>query len=71
MCLLKTSDGAYALGLRNLFQLYRPILDSWWLYNATFLPPKLIAWQEEGQLTIRLKGLFSRIKQEAEKHDSC
>jgi predicted ABC-type ATPase len=57
----------YVLGVRNLFQLYRPILDSWWLYDATFLPPKPIAWQKEGQLTVKQKGLFSRIKKEAEK----
>ena len=59
----------YVLGMRNFFQLYRPILDSWWLYDASHLPPKPIAWLREGQLTVRLKGLFNLIQKQAEKYE--
>ena len=34
-------------GIRNLFQLYRPQLNAWWLYDASRLPPKVVA-QEDG-----------------------
>lgn len=56
----------YVAGVRNLFRLYRPILDDWWLYNASGLPPKLIAAQERDQLTIKQKRLYCRIEQQAE-----
>ena len=56
----------YAAGVRNLFRLYRPILDGWWLYNASSLPPKLIAAKERDQLTAKQKLLYCRIEQQAE-----
>ena len=43
----------YGTGIRNLLQLYRPLLDGWWLYDASRLPPQLIAKEEEGRLTIK------------------
>jgi predicted ABC-type ATPase len=57
----------YAAGLRNLFCLYRSILDGWWLYDASRLPPKLIALEEGKKLTVKQKRLFGRIEREAEK----
>jgi predicted ABC-type ATPase len=56
----------YTAGVRNLFRLYRPILDGWWLYNASSLPPKLIAAKERDQLTVKQKRLYRRIEQQAE-----
>lgn len=56
----------YVAGVRNLFRLYRPILDDWWLYNASSLPPKLIAANERDQLTVKQKRLYRRIEQQAE-----
>jgi predicted ABC-type ATPase len=57
----------YAAGLRNFFRLYRPILDSWWLYDASRLPPRLIASEERGRLIVKQRRLFRRIQQQAEK----
>ena len=37
----------FVSGLRNLFHLYRPVLDAWWLYDASRLPPPIIASEEE------------------------
>jgi predicted ABC-type ATPase len=60
----------YLTGLRKLFGLYRPIVDGWWLYDASRLPPKMIAKEEQGRPTIKLKRLYRRIEQQArEKHE--
>ena len=56
----------YQAGVRNLFRLYRPILNSWWLYDASRLPPKLIAIEEDGQLVVKRKRLYRRIEKQAE-----
>jgi len=53
----------YAAGVANLFQLYRPILDGWWLYDASRLPPRLIASEEKGRLTVKQKRLYRQIEQ--------
>ena len=54
----------YKAGARNLFRLYLPILDGWWLYDASRLPPKLIASEERTQLTVKQKRLYPRIEQQ-------
>jgi predicted ABC-type ATPase len=56
----------YDVGVRNLFGLYRPILDGWWLYDASHLPPRLIASEEHSKLTVKQKRLFGRIERQAE-----
>jgi predicted ABC-type ATPase len=57
----------YGAGVGNLFELYRPISDGWWLYDASCLPPKLIASQEGRHLTVKQKRLYRRIEKQAEK----
>ena len=52
-------------GIRNLFQLYRPRLDAWWLYDASRLPPKVVA-EEDGELQLFHSGLFEEIKRSVE-----
>jgi predicted ABC-type ATPase len=59
----------YAAGVRNLVRLYRPILDGWWLYDASRLPPRLVAFEEQGQLTIKQKRLYRRFEQQAQTED--
>jgi predicted ABC-type ATPase len=56
----------YHAGLRNLFRLYRPILNSWWLYDASRLPPNLIAIEEDGQLVVNRKRLYRQIEKQTE-----
>jgi predicted ABC-type ATPase len=56
----------YAAGVRNLFRLYRPITDGWWLYDASRLPPKLVASEERRHLTVKQKRLYRRIEKQAE-----
>lgn len=59
----------YAAGIRNFFQLYEPILDDWWIYNASKLPPQLIASRTQVPVTTEMKSLFSQIKDQAEVSD--
>jgi predicted ABC-type ATPase len=56
----------YTAGLRNFFGLYRPILDGWRLYDASRLPPRQIAREEQGRLSIKQKRLYRRIERQAE-----
>ncbi len=53
-------------GIRNLFKLYMPRLDAWWFYDASQIPPKIIAEEEDGELKLSRSDLFTRIKQRAE-----
>lgn len=53
----------FASGLRNLFDLYRPIVDAWWLYDASRLPPTTIAKEKDGHLQIVQPGLYNQIAQ--------
>lgn len=45
----------------NLFKLYRPLLDSWYLFDNSTEIPRLIAKEREGHLTIIDEELFTRI----------
>jgi predicted ABC-type ATPase len=56
----------YGAGVRNLFWLYRPISDGWWLYDASRLPPRLIASEERRHLTVKQTKLYRRIEKQAE-----
>ena len=38
------------------------MLDCWWLYDASRLPPALIAWEEAGSLTVVDADLFDQIQ---------
>jgi predicted ABC-type ATPase len=58
----------YAAGVQNLFQIYLPIFDCWWLFDASRFPPALIASAEEGGLrTIKHEKLYQRIENQGEK----
>jgi hypothetical protein len=56
----------YAAGVLNLFRLCRPTLHGWWLYDASRLPPRLIAVEGDGQLVVKQKRLYRRIEQQTE-----
>ncbi len=56
----------FASGIQNMFKLYMPILDAWWLYDASRLPPKIVAQKEEGRTQLSNSELFNQIKQNIE-----
>ncbi len=54
----------YYLGIRNFFRLYRPLLDSWSLFDASRLPPKLIAIEKDGPIVVKQRRLYRRIEKQ-------
>jgi len=52
----------FAAGLRNFFRLYRPRCDCWSLYDASRLPPALVAREEPDSMTIIDSDLFDQIQ---------
>lgn len=45
----------------NFFKLYKPLLDSWMLFDNSESIPRLIAQEKEGQLNIIDENLFNQI----------
>lgn len=52
----------FTAGLNNFFGLYRPIFDEWWLYDASALPPRLIATERKGKLQVKNPTRYDEIK---------
>ena len=48
-------------GIYNLFRFYRPLLDSWMLFDNSSAKPSLIAREKAGKLIIKEKYLFEKI----------
>jgi predicted ABC-type ATPase len=55
----------FAKGLWNLFHHYRPLLDSWTVFDNSTDAPLLIATEEAGQMLIHNAPIFARISQVA------
>lgn len=56
----------YKTGIRNLFHLYQREVDAWWIYDASRLPPTVIAQEGDGEFLAHDGQLFQRIKQKIE-----
>ena len=48
-------------GIYNLFRFYRPLLDSWMLFDNSSAKPSLIAREKAGKLVIKDRYLFEKI----------
>ena len=53
-------------GLPNLFQLYRPLLDSWVIFDNSSDTPNMIAFEKLGQLQIVASDLFAKLSRSLE-----
>lgn len=53
----------YDLGLRNLFDFYLPLFDSWRLFDNSTLEPRTIARYEGGQLAVTDAALYGHVVQ--------
>jgi predicted ABC-type ATPase len=53
-------------GLPNLFQLYRPLLDSWVIFDNSSDTPNMIAFEKLGQLQIVDSDLFAKLSRNLE-----
>ncbi len=52
----------YGGGLRNFFALYRPLADTWRMYDSSLLPvPRLIAWGEGPATTVADERLWAQV----------
>jgi predicted ABC-type ATPase len=51
-------------GLSNLFQLYRPLLDSWVIFDNSSDTPNMIAFEKLGQLQIVNSDLFAKLSKD-------
>jgi predicted ABC-type ATPase len=57
----------FGLGLRNLFQLYLPLVDTWWLYDTSAFPPALVAHGSEMHRQIFEAELYESIQRAGER----
>ena len=53
----------FKLGISNLFSLYMTLVDDWWLYDASRLPPQRIALRQDSQLQVLQPKLYSDIRE--------
>jgi predicted ABC-type ATPase len=52
----------YKAGLQNFFHFYRQLTDAWWFYDASQLPPVVIAQQGDGKIELLNEQLFNKIQ---------
>jgi predicted ABC-type ATPase len=52
----------FQAGLRNFFQLYAPLVNSWYLLDGSHLPPSLIADRSDRAVQTHQPELFQMIK---------
>lgn len=52
----------YRTGIRNFFQFYESVADQWWLYDASQLPPVVIAQGDGDHLMLHDRKLFLHVK---------
>ena len=53
-------------GIKNFFNLYQSILDSWMLFDNSGSIPRVIAEEESKKIKIHDRNLFSKIVKWAE-----
>ncbi len=51
----------FAKGLTNFVNLYRPILDSWFIFDNSKATPKLVAFEKSGKREILDPKVFNKI----------
>jgi predicted ABC-type ATPase len=51
----------FAKGLTNFCNLYRPILDSWFIFDNSKVTPKLVAFEKSGKREILDPEVFDKI----------
>ncbi len=57
----------FGRSMQNFWKVYRPLLDSWTVFNTSTAPPALIAKEEDSKLTVADADVFSRILKSAER----
>jgi predicted ABC-type ATPase len=57
----------FGRSVQNFWRAYRPLLDSWMVFNTSTAPPALIAKEESGKLTVADADVFTRVFKNAER----
>ena len=57
----------FGRSVQNFLKVYRPLFDSWTVFNTSTAPPALIAKEEGGKLTVADTDVFARIFKNAER----
>ncbi len=57
----------FGRSVQNFWRVYRPLLDSWTVFNTSTAPPTLIAKEAGGKLTVADAEAFGRIFKNAER----
>lgn len=57
----------FGRSVQNFLRIYRPLLDSWMVFNTSVAPPALIAKEESGKLIVTDADVFARIFKNAER----
>ena len=52
----------FGAGLRNFFEIYAPLANSWYLYNGSQLPPQLVADRIDGAMRVHQAKLYESIQ---------
>jgi predicted ABC-type ATPase len=52
--------------IQNFFTIYRPVMNSWKLYENELLGPRLLAVEKYGRLVVRDRLQFAQVQREAE-----
>jgi len=57
----------FGRSVQNFLKVYKPLFDSWTVFNTSTAPPALIAKEEGGKLTVADADVFARIFKNAER----
>lgn len=57
----------YDRGLKNLFDIYLPVVDDVWIMNASMIPPDLILERLNGNVNILMPDIWQRLRSAEDK----
>lgn len=57
----------YDRGLKNLFNVYLPIVDDVWIMNASVIPPDLVLERLNGKVNILIPDIWQRLQPRGDK----
>jgi predicted ABC-type ATPase len=57
----------YDRGLKNLFDMYLPIVDDVWIMNASVIPPDLVLERLNGKVNILIPDVWQRLQPREDK----
>ena len=59
----------YDRGIFNLFHVYRDLLDTWTLFDNSTESPRIMAYEDHGELTVLDNDLFETIMRSVKNHE--